>query len=83
MSDHDDQISPLKPLHWIASSKADLDDLPAEVRSRFGHALYLDQMGGHHPHAKPLRGFGGAGVVEVVESTRDGTFRAVYTVRYA
>jgi phage-related protein len=33
--------------------------------------------------AKPLRGFGSAGVLEVVESAEGGTYRAVYTVRFA
>jgi hypothetical protein len=32
---------------------------------------------------KPLKGFGSAGVLEVVEDDEGGTFRAVYTVRYA
>jgi phage-related protein len=33
--------------------------------------------------AKPLKGFGGAGVVEIVTDHRGDTFRAVYTVRFA
>lgn len=33
-----------------------------------GYALYLAQMGEMHLNAKPLKGFGGAGVVELVES---------------
>ena len=33
--------------------------------------------------AKPLRGFGGAGVLEIVEDHSSGTYRAVYTVRFA
>jgi phage-related protein len=39
--------------------------------------------GGKHPDAKPLRGFGGAGVLEVVDEFAGGTYRAVYTVRFA
>jgi phage-related protein len=46
-----------------------------------GFALYLAQMGGKHPDAKPLRGFGGAGVLEVVDDFAGDTYRAVYTVR--
>jgi phage-related protein len=38
-------------------------------------------MGGKHPDAKPLRGFGGAGVLEIVDDHRGSTYRAVYTVR--
>lgn len=39
------------------------------------------QTGRKHDHAKPLRGFGPAGVLEVVESEDNGTYRAVYTVK--
>jgi phage-related protein len=49
----------------------------------FGYALYLAQIGERHDQAKPLRGFGSADVLEVVEDWRGGTYRAVYTVRYA
>jgi len=48
-----------------------------------GYALFLAQMGRKHPDAKPLRGFGGASVLEVVENYRGGTYRAVYTVKFA
>jgi len=46
-----------------------------------GYALYLAQVGGKHPDAKPLRGFGGAGVLEVVDDFDGNTYRAVYTVK--
>ncbi len=49
----------------------------------FGYALYLAQIGTKHGQAKPLRGFGSAGVMEVVEDWDGNTFRAVYTVRFA
>ena len=48
-----------------------------------GYALYVAQQGGKHRDSKPLNGFGGAGVVEVVKDHRGDTFRAVYTVRFA
>ena len=48
----------------------------------FGYALYLAQVGKKHPDAKPLRGFGGASVLEVVEDWRSDTYRAVYTARF-
>jgi hypothetical protein len=35
------------------------------------------------PDAKPLRGFGGAGVLEIVDNFDGDTYRAVYTVRSA
>ncbi len=48
-----------------------------------GYALYLAQQGGKHRDAKPLKGFGGAGVIEVIADYRGDTFRCVYTVRLA
>ena len=72
-----------KPLEWIGSSKKDLRALPGEVVHVFGYALYLAQLGEKHEQAKPLRGFGSAGVLEVVEDRRGDTYRAVYTVRFA
>ena len=35
------------------------------------------------PDAKPLKGFGSAGVIEIVEDWRGDAYRAVYTVRFA
>ena len=72
----------LKPLEWIGSSKKDLRALPADVVDVFGYALYLAQAGGKHTQARPLRGFGSAGVLEVVEDWRSNTYRAVYTVQF-
>ncbi len=72
-----------KALVWIGSSKKDLMALPASVRKFFGHALDFAQRGGQHGAAKPLKGFGGAGVVEIVEDDTSGTYRAVYTVKFA
>ena len=72
-----------KPLEWIASSHKDLMALPSEVRRFFGFALSLAQAGDKHDAAKVLKGFGSAGVLEVVESDVGGTYRAVYTVKFA
>jgi phage-related protein len=72
-----------KPLEWIGSSKKDLKALPEEVVDVFGYALYLAQTGQKHEQAKPLRGFGSAGILEVVEDWRGGSYRAVYTIRCA
>jgi phage-related protein len=71
-----------KPLEWLGSSKKDLMALPTEVRRFFGHALHFAQQGEKYDAAKPLKGFGGAGVLEVVENDEGGTYRAIYTVRY-
>lgn len=48
-----------------------------------GFALDQAQRGGKHVDANPLKGFGGAGVLEVVEDHIGDTFRGVYTVRFA
>jgi len=72
-----------KPLDWIGSSHKDLMALPVEVRRFFGYALSLAQSGDQHDAAKVLKGFGGAGVLEVVEDDAGGTYRAVYTVTFA
>lgn len=71
-----------KPIYWIGSSLEDLRDFPEKVRRNIGYSLHFAQMGNKHPSAKPLRGFGGAGVVEIVEYGEGETYRAVYTVRF-
>lgn len=72
-----------KPLLWVGSSKKDLQAMPGEVQDTFGYALHLAQTGGKHAQAKPLKGFGSAGVLEVVESEAGSTYRAMYTVKIA
>lgn len=71
-----------RPLEWIGSSHKDLMQLPADVRKSVGFALHFAQHGEQHPASKVLKGFGGAGVLEVVENNVGGTYRAVYTVRF-
>ena len=56
--------------------------MPAGVKEVVGFALYLAQTGGKHDQAKPLKGFGSAGVLEVIEDDDGNTYRAVYTVRF-
>jgi len=48
----------------------------------FGYALYLTQTGSRHLHTKPMRGFGGAGVLEIAEDFDGDTYRAIYTVKF-
>jgi phage-related protein len=72
-----------KPVRWVGSSKEDLRGFPEEVRRRVGGALWDAQLGRKAPYAKPLRGFGGAGVLEIVDDFDGDTYRAVYTVRFA
>lgn len=72
-----------KPLFWIGSSLGDLKDCPDEVQDFVGYALHWAQRGSKSPAAKPLQGFGNAGVLEVVDDFDGNTYRAVYTVRFA
>ena len=82
MNDEPEQPS-FKPVVWVGSSLKDLREFPDAVQDHMGYALFVAQHGGKHRDAKPLTGFGGAGVVEVVKDYRGDTFRAVYTLRYA
>ena len=68
---------------WIGSSRRDMRAMPQLVRRSFGVALYAVQIGLTPPIAKVLKGFGGAGVLELVEDDAGGTYRAVYTVSYS
>ena len=72
----------MKRLLWLGSAKKDLKAMPDDVQDTFGYALHQAQVGKRHEQAKPLKGFGSAGVLEVVEDSGGGTFRAVYTVKF-
>lgn len=71
----------VKPVIWIGSSLRDLRAMPEQVRRDIGQALYAAQQGDTDPAAKPLKGFGGTRVMEIVERDRSGTYRAVYTAQ--
>ena len=73
----------MKPVHWVGSSREDLKSFPTEVKRDIGFALDKAQRGDKHPSTKPLRGFGGASVLDIVENHDGDTYRAVYTVRFA
>jgi phage-related protein len=72
-----------KPVIWIGSSLDDLKEFPESVRQLVGYALFLAQVGSKHSNAKPLKGFGGAGVLEIIDNFEGDTYRAVYTVKLA
>lgn len=74
--------SSIKPVEWIGSSYKDFRSFPDEVQDHAGYALHLAQLGKKHEDAKPLKGFGGAGVLEVVSDHVGDTYRAVYTVKF-
>ena len=63
-----------KLLVWIASSRRDMRAMPKDVRRSFGVALYAVQTGETPPIAKALKGFGGAGVLELVKDDASGTY---------
>jgi phage-related protein len=71
-----------RPIRWIGSSLGDLKEFPEEVRQEVGYALYVAQVGGKHPSAKPTEGFKGATVLKIVEDHDGETYRAVYTVKF-
>jgi phage-related protein len=71
-----------KPVRWIGSSRNDLREFPEDVRRRVGGALWDAQLGLKAPYAKPMKGFTGTGVLEVVDDFDGDTFRAVYTVKF-
>jgi|SRR5450631_912912 len=64
----------LKPIAWVGSALKDMRAMPEEVQDTFGFALYMAQCGGKHPDAKPLKGFSGAGVLEIVEDYNSDTY---------
>ncbi len=74
---------PHAPLEWVGRALDELLDLPEAVRRSMGYALRFAQAGVKPDTAKPLQGFGGAGVLEVVENHDGDTYRAVYTVKLA
>ena len=72
-----------RPLVWLGSSRRDLRAFPVQARREIGVALYAAQQGETDPVAKPMKGFGGASVMEIVARDEGGTWRAVYTIRFA
>jgi phage-related protein len=72
-----------RPVVWVGSSRRDLRAFPREVRRDIGRALYAAQEGETDPATKPMPGFGGGSVVEVLAHHRGDTWRTVYAVRFA
>jgi phage-related protein len=70
-------------LFWVGSTLDDLRDFPAGVKRVVGFALRQAQDGGKHVDARPLKGFGGAGVLEIIDDDDGDTYRAVYTIRFS
>jgi phage-related protein len=72
----------VKLLVCVGSSLKDPREFPEAVKDEMGFALYEAQCGLKPLDAKPLKGFGGANVLEIVSDYQTGTYRAVYTVRF-
>ena len=68
-------------LFWVGSALEDFQRFPEIVRDSMAAALSLVQDGEKPKHAKPLRGFSGASVLEIVKRDPSGTYRCVYTVK--
>lgn len=64
----------------MGSTKENLIELPPDVKRTFGHGLRQAQEGGRHENSKPLKGFGGSKVIELIDRDEAGTYRAVYTI---
>jgi phage-related protein len=71
-----------RPITWLGSSRTDLKRFPQQVRRDMGNALYAAQRCEVDPAAKPLRGFGGVRVMEIVDRHDTNTYRAVYTAQF-
>ncbi|MBU1006015.1 MAG: type II toxin-antitoxin system RelE/ParE family toxin [Candidatus Omnitrophica bacterium] len=72
----------VKKLDFIGSSRKDIRAFPEEVKDDIGYAFFETQEGKKPTSAKPLKGFGGAGVLEIIEDFSGDTYRAVYTVSF-
>ena len=71
----------MRALFFIGSSQKDIQSFPEAVKDDVGYALFRIQQGATPGCAKPLKGFGG-GVLEIIEDSREGTYRAAYTVKF-
>jgi phage-related protein len=76
-------VTDIKTCYFIGNVKRSISAMPADVKQGFGFAFYLAQRGLEAENVKALKGFGGRGVLEVIENHDGDTYRAVYTVRFA
>jgi len=72
----------VRDLEFVGSSLDDLREFPEDVKHDVGVALMDVQYGATPTNATPMKGFGGANVLEIVERYDGNTYRAVYTVRF-
>ena len=69
------------PLEFIGSSRDDLSGFPLEAKKEIGLALRAAQKGEKADNAKPLKGFGGAHVLQITSNFAGNAYRTVYTVQ--
>ena len=68
------------PAVWVGTSLEDLKKFPDEVQDEMGYGIFVAQMGDKHHKARPLKGFKGGGVLEMISDHQGDTYRAVYAV---
>jgi phage-related protein len=73
----------MRDIVWVGTSLEDLRSFPRSVQRIVGQELNRAQQGVHPVSARPLKGFGGAGVLEIIRDFDGNTYRAVYTVKLA
>jgi phage-related protein len=71
-----------RPIRWLGNSRETIRGFPEAVKDDIGTALFAAQIGEKHEDAKPLKGFGGATILEIIANHDGDTFRAVYTVKF-
>jgi phage-related protein len=76
------ELASLRPIIWAPQTLRELRRFPKKVKREIGRALQFAQAGDKHSAAKPLKGFAGGGILEIVEDYDRGSYRAVYTVRF-
>ena len=73
---------PIKRIIWIGATRKNIRSFPLAVRRDIGQALYTAQQHQTDPAAKPLKGFHGAKVMEIIDRYDTDTYRAVYTTKF-
>ncbi|MGH2549061.1 MAG: type II toxin-antitoxin system RelE/ParE family toxin [Thermomicrobiales bacterium] len=74
----------MKELQWVNDGvRREIASYEKPVKQEIGYALYAAQRGMMAECAKPLKGFGGASVIEITVDEDGDTFRTVYTVQLA
>jgi len=71
----------MKQVIWVGSSLKDVGKFPSDVQDVVVSALDEAREGGKHQDAKPMKGFTGSGVPEIIDDYDGDTYRVVSTVR--